>query len=87
LCCGLEALGRGLEIATDGGDRRSAIAPRPGRDNTVSPARHNLLTATFCGTGWVGAESDNTDNTSQFNVLRDIPALICPFSALPQSLS
>ena len=38
ISCGLEALGRGLGIAMNVGDRPGAVsAPRPGRDNSVSP--------------------------------------------------
>ena len=37
ILCGLDALGRGLEIATDCSDRRGAHAAlRPGRDNSAS---------------------------------------------------
>jgi hypothetical protein len=45
--CGLEALGRGLEIAMECGSAKREAAPRPGRDNSVSSCRHNLLTASF----------------------------------------
>ena len=38
ILCGLEALGRGLEIATDSGDRRSATL-RPGRAATIACPR------------------------------------------------
>ena len=38
ISCGLEALGRGLKIATDGGDRRSATL-HPGRAATIACPR------------------------------------------------
>jgi hypothetical protein len=52
--CGLEALGRGLEIAMDSGSAKREAAPRPGRDNSVSSSRYNLLTASF----WVPNRRD-----------------------------
>ena len=37
LCCGLEALGRGLEIAATAAIGEALCCARPGRDNSVSP--------------------------------------------------
>jgi hypothetical protein len=56
--CGLEALGRGLEIAINSGSAKRDATPRPGRDNSVSSSRHNLLTASFWTTKDYELESD-----------------------------
>src|ERR1700729_332501 len=52
--------------------RRSAkrkAAPQPGRDNSVSASRHNLLTAPFCVSKQLVAESERTGNPILFNTL------------------
>jgi hypothetical protein len=46
--------------------RRSAkrnTAPRPGRDNSVSPSRHNLFTMSFYGPIGAGAEPEYVNKT------------------------
>lgn len=41
----------------------------PGRDNSVSPPRHNLLTSAFWISSPADAESVHSANTLQFNML------------------
>ena len=79
--CGLEALGRGLEFATDSGDRRERnAAPRPGRDNSVSPSRHNLLTAPFWMPSRPRRNSAHAKKSSLFKALNPNSGT-CPESA------
>jgi hypothetical protein len=68
ISCGLK-LGRGNRH----GKRRSAkhhAAPRPGRDNSVSPSRHNLLTASFWSPCRAEADSEYVNNFNKFNALK-----------------
>jgi hypothetical protein len=41
-----------------------------GRDNSVSPYRHNLLTVVFYGSSHLVAESTHENNISYFNTLK-----------------
>jgi hypothetical protein len=56
----------GLEVPTIGEARQRA---RPGRDNSVSPYRHNLLTVVFYGRSGLAIESEWKNNSSYFNSL------------------
>src|SRR5207302_5330132 len=48
ISCGLSARPQTLKIAMEGGARRGRNpCARPGRDNSVSAPRHNLLTPSF----------------------------------------
>jgi hypothetical protein len=70
--CGLEALGRGLEIAMECGSAKREAAPRPGRDNSVSSSRHNLLTASFWMPNYRDLESAHENKYIIFNGLNRI---------------
>jgi len=74
--CGLEALGRGLEIAMECGSAKREAAPRPGRDNSVSSSRHNLLTASFWTPHHREMESVHENNYCKFNYLSRITASV-----------
>ena len=59
---------------------RRAAGAGPGRDNNVSPPRHNLLTPVFCGQSPVDGNrnfSENQTNPRAFAALSK-PALSCP---------
>jgi hypothetical protein len=53
ISCGRESFGRatGKPSLNAALGEAQALAPRPGRDNSVSRPRHNLLTAAMSGTG------------------------------------
>src|ERR1700750_1190103 len=42
-----------------------------GRDNSVSPYRHNLLTVVFYGSSHLVAESTHENNINYFNILKE----------------
>jgi hypothetical protein len=42
---------------------------KPGRDNSVSPYRHNLLTTVFCGSSYLRAGSALEINSNYLNYL------------------
>ena len=42
---------------------------KPGRDNSVSPYRHNLLTTVFYGSSYLKAASALEANSNYFNYL------------------
>jgi hypothetical protein len=89
--CGLEVLGRRLEIAMDSGSAKREAAPRPGRDNSVSSSRHNLLTASFWLPNRREAESVHENKYYQFNDLNQIwhpfSRHICFIAPVPRSFS
>jgi hypothetical protein len=55
-------LGRGNRRGLRQSAKRHAV-PRPGRDNSVSPSRHNLFTMSFYGPIGAGAEPEYVNKT------------------------